>query len=55
MAPYKPAAQKFAEYERLLAEAKNIVERLDRKDLRRLINHYNRIFQRRETAKEIKT
>jgi len=47
--------EKVVDYQRLLAEAKNIVERLDRKDLRRLINHYNRMFQHRETAKEIKT
>jgi exonuclease VII small subunit len=52
MARRKLAAEKFAEYERLLAEAKNIVERLNRKDLSRLIAHYNKIFQRREAAKE---
>jgi hypothetical protein len=53
MARYKPAAEKFKEYERLLAEARNILEQLTRKDLRRLITHYHRIFERREAAKEI--
>jgi len=43
---------KVADYERLLAEARNILERLTRKDLRKLIAHYNKMFQRREAVKE---